>query len=67
MDQTLIQTFANYGAMGIMLVWFMVKNSKDLDNIRQIIEQQNQLTRDTLNEVKNAIINVMGNKGTTQP
>lgn len=66
MEQALIQTLANYGAMGIMLIWFMVKNSKDLDRISQIIEQQNQLTRETLNEIKVVVAGLVG-KGPNQP
>lgn len=52
MDVNFVEIFANYGAMGIMLVWFMVKNSKDMETFKATIQQENQLTREVLSELK---------------
>lgn len=59
MDHTaLLDMFFNYGAMGAMLVWFMFKYSKDMDRLTQVIQTENQLMRETLNDLKVVIAKV---------
>jgi hypothetical protein len=60
MEQAVIDILMNYGAMGVMLVWFMVKNNKDMENFKEIVRQENALTREALNEVRLVIAKVGG-------
>lgn len=52
MEVNFVEILMNYGAMGVMLIWFMVKNSKDMETFKATIQQENQLTREVLSELK---------------
>lgn len=52
------EILANYGAMGIMLIWFMFKNAKDMESFKQVLQNENQQTREVMNDLKVLIAKV---------
>lgn len=58
----MLDLLVNYGAMGAMLIWFMWKHNKDMESFKQIIQTENQLTRDTLNDLRLVIAKIGGVK-----
>lgn len=62
MDVNFVELLANYGAMGVMLVWFMFKNSKDMETFKNAMQQENELTREALNDLKLVIAKIGGSE-----
>lgn len=60
MDVNFVELLANYGAMGVMLIWFMFKNSKDMETFKDAMKQENELTREALNDLKVVIAKIGG-------
>lgn len=61
MDMNVLDIIVNNGVAVAVIIWFMFKNTKDMDTFRNIMQQENQLTRDTLNELK-IVIAKLGEK-----
>lgn len=62
METSAIELLMNYGAMGVTLIWFMWKNNKDMETFKNTIQAENQLTRETLNDLKVVIAKLGGIK-----
>lgn len=56
----MVDILINNGVAIGVIAWFMLKNSKDMDTFKAAITQENQLTRDTLNELKVVIAKIGG-------
>jgi hypothetical protein len=59
-EGSVTEILMNYGAMGIMLVWFMFKNSKDMESFKSIIQKENEQTREVMNDLKIVIAKLGG-------
>lgn len=60
MDVSFIDILVNNGVAVGVIVWFMFKNNRDMETFKDAIASENQLTRDTLNELKVVIAKVGG-------
>ncbi|MCY7525116.1 hypothetical protein MWG61_13300 [Bacillus safensis] len=55
-----VNILANYGAMGVMLGWFMFKSSKDNEKNTQAVLDANERTQEALNELRFVIAKIGG-------
>lgn len=60
MDTTFIDVLVNNGVAVAVIFWFMFKNNRDMETFKEAISTENQLTRDTLNELKVVIAKSWG-------
>ncbi|WP_431806289.1 hypothetical protein [Bacillus pumilus] len=59
LEQT-VNILANYGAMGVMLCWFMFKSSKDNEKNTQAVLDANERTQEALHELRIVIAKIGG-------
>jgi hypothetical protein len=60
MDVNFIDILVNNGVAVGVIIWFMLKNNKDMDTFRNIIQTENQQTREVLNDLKVVIAKIGG-------
>lgn len=54
------QLLINQGIAGIVLAWFMFKNSKDMEAFRNLVENENTQTREVIKDLKEVISQIGG-------
>lgn len=60
MDVSFVDVLLNNGVAVGVIIWFMLKNNKDMETFRAALTEENRLTRETLNELKIVIAKIGG-------
>jgi hypothetical protein len=59
-EVNLFELLFNYGAVGVVLAWFMLKNNKDMETFKTAMQEESKLTREALNDLKMVIAKIGG-------
>jgi hypothetical protein len=52
METTFIDMLVNNGVAVGVIVWFMLKNNKDMETFKNALQKENAMTREVLNDLK---------------